>query len=138
MLACFKHIKLLVYTVKRKDIVVRNTRFSPLNALFLLRVSEKLQQQRARERREQYKQVRAHVRKEDGRLQAYGWSLPSKGSPGPKNANTNANVECESQTKPHTSSVPVPVPVFCRPLLEKEPGMKVLFYIFQFLYLLIQ
>lgn len=27
-------------------------------------------------RREQYRQVRAHVQKEDGRLQAYGWSLP--------------------------------------------------------------
>lgn len=85
--------------------------------IFSLRVSEKLQQQRARERREQYKQVRAHVRKEDGRLQAYGWSLPSKGSP-------VAN-ESAAQLKPQTSSVPVPVPVFCRPLLEKEQGMKV-------------
>lgn len=27
-------------------------------------------------RREQYRQVRAHVQKEDGRLHAYGWSLP--------------------------------------------------------------
>ena len=24
------------------------------------------------------------------------------------------------------SSVPVPVPVYCRPLMEKEPGMKVI------------
>jgi len=27
-------------------------------------------------RREQYRQLRAHVQKEDGRLHAYGWSLP--------------------------------------------------------------
>ncbi|XP_035206042.1 C-Jun-amino-terminal kinase-interacting protein 4-like isoform X2 [Stegodyphus dumicola] len=84
-------------------------------------VSEKLQQQRARERREQYKQVRAHVRKEDGRLQAYGWSLPSRTSSTVKNTET----ETATQAKTHNSSVPVPVPVFCRPLLEKEIGMKV-------------
>lgn len=44
------------------------------------RSSEKLVARRANERREQYRQVRAHVRKEDGRLQAYGWSLPGKPS----------------------------------------------------------
>lgn len=32
--------------------------------------------ERSNARREQYRQVRAHVQKEDGRLQAYGWSLP--------------------------------------------------------------
>ncbi|XP_054711876.1 C-Jun-amino-terminal kinase-interacting protein 4-like isoform X2 [Uloborus diversus] len=84
-------------------------------------VSEKLQQQRARERREQYKQVRAHVRKEDGRLQAYGWSLPSKISAPAKAAEADSGM----RIKPNVSSVPVPVPVFCRPLLEKESGMKV-------------
>lgn len=84
-------------------------------------VSEKLQQQRAKERKEQYKQVRAHVRKEDGRLQAYGWSLPSKiGS-----VSKNSEADGGGQIKPNASSVPVPVPVFCRPLLEKELGMKV-------------
>ncbi|XP_049784106.1 C-Jun-amino-terminal kinase-interacting protein 4 isoform X5 [Schistocerca cancellata] len=81
--------------------------------------SEKLAQRRATERREQYRQVRAHVRKDDGRLQAYGWSLPAKpGSGGPP---------------PHTprlsstsgGHVPVPVPVYCRPLHERETGMKV-------------
>lgn len=60
----------------------------------------------ANERKEQYRQVRAHVRKEDGRLQAYGWSLPGKPSP--------------------PARQPVPVPVYCRPLQETEPGMKVL------------
>ncbi|KAF8764752.1 C-Jun-amino-terminal kinase-interacting protein like [Argiope bruennichi] len=84
-------------------------------------VSEKLQQQRAKERKEQYKQVRAHVRKEDGRLQAYGWSLPSKTGSVSKNSEADGG----GQIKPNASTVPVPVPVFCRPLLEKELGMKV-------------
>ncbi|XP_063708151.1 JNK-interacting protein 3 [Culicoides brevitarsis] len=64
-------------------------------------------------RREQYRQVRAHVQKEDGRLQAYGWSLP-----GSKNLHTH------KQNK-SPSGVPVPVPVFCRPLAEASPHMKV-------------
>lgn len=72
----------------------------------LCRSSEKLVARRASERREQYRQVRAHVKKEDGRLQAYGWSLPGKPS---------APVR----------QPPVPVPVYCRPLQETEPGMKV-------------
>lgn len=64
-------------------------------------------------RREQYRQVRAHVQKEDGRLHAYGWSLPG--------------------TKTNTTGTPrtdrkmpkVPVPVYCRPLAEASPHMKV-------------
>ncbi len=63
-------------------------------------------------RKEQYRQVRAHVQKEDGRLQAYGWSLP-----GTKNSSGQ-------QTK-HAGGVPVPVPVYCRPLAEASPHMKV-------------
>ncbi|KAL1434023.1 hypothetical protein MTO96_012022 [Rhipicephalus appendiculatus] len=87
--------------------------------------SERLQAQRARERREQYKQVRAHVRKEDGRVQAYGWSLPTKTTPvkldlpqPPLNATTQ-------RTGGAPSHVPVPVPVFCRPLQETSSPMKV-------------
>ncbi|XP_063910982.1 JNK-interacting protein 3 isoform X4 [Zophobas morio] len=74
--------------------------------------SEKLSMRRAVERREQYRQVRAHVRKEDGRLQAYGWSLPGKVGPGTKGSQSS-------------SGVPVPVPVYCRPLAETTPGMKI-------------
>lgn len=33
---------------------------------------------RREQKRAQYQQVKAHVQKEDGRLQAYGWSLPKK------------------------------------------------------------
>lgn len=77
--------------------------------------SERLVARRAVERREQYRQVRAHVRKEDGRLQAYGWSLPGKvtSSSGSKSSHSNS------------SGVPVPVPVYCRPLAETSPGMKI-------------
>lgn len=33
---------------------------------------------RREQKRAQYQQVKAHVQKEDGRIQAYGWSLPQK------------------------------------------------------------
>lgn len=62
-------------------------------------------------RREQYRQVRAHVQKEDGRLQAYGWSLP--GGAG------------KSSQPSGQQGVRVPVPVYCRPLAEASPHMKV-------------
>lgn len=66
-------------------------------------------------RREQYRQVRAHVQKEDGRLQAYGWSLP--GAAGKPNQSAGG--------KSGQQGVPVPVPVYCRPLAEASPHMKV-------------
>lgn len=64
-------------------------------------------------RREQYRQLRAHVHKEDGRLQAYGWSLP---------VTSKTNHE---QHQKHSGGVPVPVPVYCNPLAEANPHMKV-------------
>ena len=77
------------------------------------RLAEKKRKERERERREQYKAVQVHVKKDDGRMQAYGWSLPAKfNPPTPKDA-------------PNKNLVPVPVPVYCRPLLEREAGMKV-------------
>ncbi|CAH1777197.1 unnamed protein product [Owenia fusiformis] len=75
--------------------------------------SEKLRREREQERRDQYKKVRAIVKKDDGRMQAYGWSLPAK---------FQASMTKDAQNKSH---VPVPVPVYCRPLLDKEPGMKI-------------
>ena len=76
------------------------------------RLTEKMRKEREKERREQYKQVRAHVKKDDGRMQAYGWSLPSKLQTG--------TVKESSRIQ-----VPVPVPVYCRPLFEKDTEMKV-------------
>ena len=64
-------------------------------------------------------QVRAHVKKDDGRLQAYGWSLPPKSPPTPA-----SGLDPET-ARVAATNVPVPVPVYCRPLMEKEPGMKV-------------
>ncbi|XP_053956370.1 JNK-interacting protein 3 isoform X11 [Anastrepha ludens] len=61
-------------------------------------------------RREQYRQLRAHVQKEDGRLQAYGWSLP-------------INKTNQEQQNRHSGGVPVPV--YCNPLAEASPHMKV-------------
>uniref|UniRef100_A0A1I7UQM1 JNK-interacting protein 3 n=1 Tax=Caenorhabditis tropicalis TaxID=1561998 RepID=A0A1I7UQM1_9PELO len=62
-----------------------------------------ISERRAAERREQYKLVREHVKKEDGRIEAYGWSFP----------NVDADVSS------------VPIPVCCRPLLDNEPSLKI-------------
>lgn len=84
------------------------------------RSTDKINARKALERKEQYKQVRAHVKKDDGRLQAYGWSLP------PKSPQKGASKNDPDSGKVAASNVPVPVPVYCRPLMEKEPGMKVI------------
>nr|XP_057918016.1 C-Jun-amino-terminal kinase-interacting protein 4 isoform X2 [Doryrhamphus excisus] len=63
---------------------------------------------RREQKRAQYKQVKAHVQKEDGRVQAYGWSLPNKYKP-------NGGQEKMKD---------LPIPVFLRPLDEKDASMK--------------
>lgn len=85
------------------------------NALVLAKdySDEGTSQRASARRREQYRQLRAHVHKEDGRLQAYGWSLP---------VTSKANQE---QHQKHAGGVPVPVPVYCNPLAEASPHMKV-------------
>ncbi|XP_041671050.1 C-Jun-amino-terminal kinase-interacting protein 4 isoform X2 [Cheilinus undulatus] len=65
---------------------------------------------RREQKRAQYQQVKAHVQKEDGRVQAYGWSLPKK-----YKANGG---QAEGKLKN------LPVPVFLRPLDEKDASMK--------------
>ncbi|VDM54297.1 unnamed protein product [Angiostrongylus costaricensis] len=66
-----------------------------------------ISERRAAERREQYKLVREHVKRDNsGRIEAYGWSLPALFD--------NSN-----------SSAMVPVPVCCRPLMENQPSIKV-------------
>jgi hypothetical protein len=44
--------------------------------------------------------------REDGRMQAYGWSLPYKNSP-------------KEASKESVLNISVPVPVYCRPLFQK-------------------
>lgn len=73
---------------------------------------------------EHYRQVRAHVQKEDGRLHAYGWSLPgTKG--GPSGGPGNALVGLGQIATKHNRGVKVPVPVYCQPLAEANSNMKV-------------
>lgn len=73
---------------------------------------------------EHYKQVRAHVQKEDGRLHAYGWSLPgTKGGSGGGSA--GALIGLGQIATKHNRGVKVPVPVYCQPLAEANPHMKV-------------
>ena len=69
-------------------------------------------------------------------MQAYGWSLPAKVSqqgsnnvPGTSSSalgSDDGSAKGVSTAASGGSSVPVPVPVYCRPLMEKEPGMKVM------------
>lgn len=59
------------------------------------------------ERRQQYRAVSQHMKKEDeSRTHAYGWSIP-------------VTVDTAS------SSASIPVPVCCRPLLDRQPSLKV-------------
>lgn len=67
---------------------------------------------RREQKREQYRQVKAHVQKEDGRIQAYGWSLPQKY----KQVANGGHSENKMKN--------LPVPVYLRPLDEKDTSMK--------------
>ncbi|XP_022667802.1 C-Jun-amino-terminal kinase-interacting protein 3-like isoform X3 [Varroa jacobsoni] len=68
-----------------------------------IRLRDGISERKAKERRDQLKKVKAHVAKDDiGRVQAYGWSLPT------------ANGQSPLQS--------VPVPVFCRPLDQNDPN----------------
>jgi c-Jun-amino-terminal kinase-interacting protein 4 len=51
--------------------------------------------------------IKGHVNKEEGRIQAYGWSLPS---------NNQSNLSYSKNTV--STPVSVPVPVYCRPLFD--------------------
>ncbi|XP_065591591.1 C-Jun-amino-terminal kinase-interacting protein 4 isoform X3 [Cyrtonyx montezumae] len=67
---------------------------------------------RREQKREQYRQVKAHVQKEDGRVQAFGWSLPQK----------YKQVANGGQSDNKMKNLPVPV--YLRPLDEKDTSMK--------------
>ncbi|NXL24751.1 JIP4 protein, partial [Setophaga kirtlandii] len=79
---------------------------------FLSEETEASLASRREQKREQYRQVKAHVQKEDGRVQAFGWSLPQKYK---QVANGGQG---ESKMKN------LPVPVYLRPLDEKDTSMK--------------
>ncbi len=67
-------------------------------------------------------------------FQAYGWSLPARqptssasstSGASPTPSGDDSSRETQVQSRSASSGVPVPVPVYCRPLMEKEPGMKI-------------
>ncbi|XP_067286848.1 C-Jun-amino-terminal kinase-interacting protein 4 isoform X2 [Pseudorasbora parva] len=66
---------------------------------------------RREQKRAQYRQVKDHVQKEDGRMQACGWSLPPK-----YKVASGGQAESKIQN--------LPVPVYLRPLDEKDASMK--------------
>uniref|UniRef100_A0A3B4ASK9 C-Jun-amino-terminal kinase-interacting protein 3 n=1 Tax=Periophthalmus magnuspinnatus TaxID=409849 RepID=A0A3B4ASK9_9GOBI len=66
---------------------------------------------RREQRREQYRQVREHMRRDDGIMQACGWSVPSR-------------FKQATNEKEDNRIKNVPVPVYCRPLVEKDPNRK--------------
>ncbi|XP_028979654.2 sperm associated antigen 9a isoform X3 [Esox lucius] len=66
---------------------------------------------RKEQKRAQYRQVKAHMQKDDGRVQAHGWSLPSK-----------SKVLNGTQTDNKVNNLPVPV--YLRPLDHKDASMK--------------
>ncbi|KAI1721178.1 JNK-interacting protein leucine zipper II domain-containing protein [Ditylenchus destructor] len=68
---------------------------------------DSVQEKRMSERRQQYKAVSQHMKTEDeSRTQAYGWSIP-------------ATVDTAAAT------ASIPVPVCCRPLLDRQPSLKI-------------
>lgn len=102
---------------------------------------------RREQKRAQYQQVKAHVQKEEGRVQAYGWSLPKKGK---VSCRVNGEMLAEGLCRESYAAIPIftscfpprppqgngqsegkmknlPVPVFLSPVDEKEASMKVLF-----------
>ncbi|XP_067859914.1 C-Jun-amino-terminal kinase-interacting protein 4-like isoform X1 [Heptranchias perlo] len=74
--------------------------------------SENTSATRREQKREQYRQVKAHVQKDDGRIQAYGWSLP------PKFKQVTNGSPSDSKMKN------LPVPVYLQPLDDKDTYMK--------------
>ncbi|XP_058265827.1 C-Jun-amino-terminal kinase-interacting protein 3 isoform X13 [Hemibagrus wyckioides] len=82
---------------------------------------------RREQRREQYRQVREHMRRDDGLMQACGWSVPPRfkqtGSQA-DSAQDTAGKRPQANEKDDNRMKNVPVPVYCRPLVEKDPNRK--------------
>jgi len=64
------------------------------------------------------------LERDDGRLQAYGWSLPSKFLMSPVSSSSTAG----SSSRVPSTHVAVPVPIYCRPVSDVA-GVKVSFAI---------
>uniref|UniRef100_A0A3B1JZQ5 C-Jun-amino-terminal kinase-interacting protein 3 n=1 Tax=Astyanax mexicanus TaxID=7994 RepID=A0A3B1JZQ5_ASTMX len=82
---------------------------------------------RREQRREQYRQVREHMRRDDGLMQACGWSVPPRFKQTASQADTTQDAAAkrpQANEKEDTRMKNVPVPVYCRPLVEKDPNRK--------------
>nr|XP_046271202.1 C-Jun-amino-terminal kinase-interacting protein 3 isoform X12 [Scatophagus argus] len=83
---------------------------------------------RREQRREQYRQVREHMRRDDGIMQACGWSVPSrfKQTGGQMDSAQDSPLKRQQTTneKEDNRMKNVPIPVYCRPLVEKDPNRK--------------
>jgi len=85
---------------------------------------------RARQVRKQERHLRCRqqsraiaLERDDGRLQAYGWSLPSKFLSSPVSSSSST---AGISSRPSSTHVAVPVPVYCRPVSDAT-GVKVSF-----------
>jgi len=82
-------------------------------------LADRARQQRQQERRVQCRQqLRAvALERDDGRLQAYGWSLPAKFlmSFASSSSSSSSSGSSSALTSTH---VAVPVPVYCRPVSD--------------------
>ncbi|XP_026063800.1 C-Jun-amino-terminal kinase-interacting protein 3 isoform X11 [Carassius auratus] len=82
---------------------------------------------RREQRREQYRQVREHMRRKDGPMQTCGWSVPSRLKQNGSQADSAQDATAkrmQANEKEDSRMKNVPVPVYCRPLVEKDPNRK--------------
>ncbi|XDV13397.1 hypothetical protein PO909_001806 [Leuciscus waleckii] len=82
---------------------------------------------RREQRREQYRQVREHMRRKDGPMQTCGWSVPSRFKQNGSQADSTQDAtvkRTQANEKEDNRMKNVPVPVYCRPLVEKDPNRK--------------
>ncbi|XP_062340833.1 C-Jun-amino-terminal kinase-interacting protein 3 isoform X5 [Osmerus eperlanus] len=83
---------------------------------------------RREQRREQYRQVREHMRRDDGIMQACGWSVPPRFKQTGSQMDSAPDGPLKRQQAPNEKEdnrmKNVPVPVYCRPLVEKDPNRK--------------
>ncbi|XP_057716837.1 C-Jun-amino-terminal kinase-interacting protein 3 isoform X3 [Corythoichthys intestinalis] len=83
---------------------------------------------RREQRREQYRQVREHMRRDDGIMQACGWSVPPRFKQNGGQTDSTQDSQLKRQQtnseKEDNRMKNVPVPVYCRPLVEKDPNRK--------------
>lgn len=62
--------------------------------------------------------------RDDGRMQAYGWSLPSKSNIVNSGDSTTNKQSATSTSSSSSLTMSIPVPVYCRPLFEQDNDLK--------------